>query len=76
MNEHGLECPVDWEEVPTWAQYIAIGEDGTIFATEIPPVFSKRQNSWLYHPICKIESIGTSDMTPIENCIWERPSLK
>ena len=73
VNEHGLECPVEWEDVPTWADWVCIGDDGQVLALEASPTFFKSTGTWMYHPIFRAETLGTSNVTIVEHSIWQRP---
>lgn len=73
INEHGLECPIEWEDVPTWADWICIGEDGGIYASEIQPTYFKSTGTWMYHSIFRAEILGNTDVTAVEHSIWQRP---
>jgi len=72
QNKHGLECPLNWDKLPSHYNWIALDANGEIYSYEYKPRIlndphwrSVDFNFWF---------LGTTDPpADFTQCIWERP---
>ena len=75
INEYGLECPVNWEDIPLDYNWVAIDGNGDIWAYEyIPYVIGMEWQS--YDRKWVSISTGGCSRDDFMKCLWERPKLK
>jgi len=63
----------NWVNVPKWAQYQAVDEDGDLYAYEKKPMLSG--SFWLFDNGVECSRIGKADPTDWENSLEQRPPL-
>ncbi len=69
-----IECPVNWAEMPAWANFVTIDADGEIDAWEVEP---KCLNNWVWligQDESKFFVVGSFDVNPeyVYTYIWQR----
>ncbi len=71
-NEHGLICPVNWDEQPSHCNWIAVNKDGDCYAYEKKPEVIQ-DIRWMavgdvFWFLFEVEP--PADFT---QCLWKRP---
>jgi hypothetical protein len=71
INEHGIECPVSWQDVHWYYKWLAIDADGEVWAYKNKPI-SKGQ-TWRSKDYY-FGFLGKKSL-PIDftKCLWQRP---
>ncbi len=75
INEYGLECPVNWEDIPLDYKWVAIDGNGDIWAyRKIPYVIGMEWQTYDRNWV----SISTSGSSRDDfmKCLWERPKIQ
>ena len=84
MNEHGLECPIQWEDINPEFKWVATDANGEVFGYSQKPILRKNRSAW--NPIIReggdfwamdgyyfgiVAQAGSPD--DVSKCLWERP---
>jgi hypothetical protein len=73
-----IECPINWDILPEWAQFVSIDSTGEIFCWDGRPIFtnSTRGQSWDSKGEHRYLFVGTMMFMPDEfyalDHIWQR----
>jgi hypothetical protein len=70
-NEHGLECPVSWNEIASHLHWIAIDANGTIYAHCERPILGDA--TWEMAKCCFTFICKAAPPDNFTQCLWQRP---
>lgn len=67
------DCPVNWDELPDLAEYVAVDEDGAMFWYDSRP--RKTNNLWSTSGKARLIGLIKLDVeTDWKTLIWKRPT--
>jgi hypothetical protein len=72
-NEHGLECPVSWEEIDPDFNWVALDWNGDICAYAERPLLSRAWHAATFR--CK-RLKTTEPLKDYSLCLWKRPKTQ
>ena len=74
MKPEITQCPIYWEALPEWAQFVTIDYDGEIFAWERLPSLSRYKNWHSSISGGNFLPVGNIPVNPdyCERYIWQR----
>jgi hypothetical protein len=75
INEHGLECPIDWDKSPSHYKWTAVDTDGEIWSYANKPKISSspRWQAVDYRFWFRYKIDPPADF---KKCLWERPKTQ
>ncbi|NBO22924.1 hypothetical protein EBU94_06270 [bacterium] len=74
-NKYGLECPVNWEDVPLDHNWVAIDGNGDIWTYKNKPYVNGMEWRTYDHNWTSISTEGLP-RDDFMKCLWEHPKLK
>jgi hypothetical protein len=73
-NEHGLECPANWNDLHLCYNWLAIDANGEVWAYEKKPNVSGARWECFGFPL---RSIGyRNPPADFKQCLWKRPKTQ